>query len=386
MSADTGEAVPSQPAQFHGFPRLPTELRWMIWQMAICTDETPRIHYYALFNDDDRDKRRSLLPDMIRRCKAKPRWPPNIIKKGKKSIGEPLPELVSRPDHCAWTADNRFLYFWDAGLLTACRESRRILLCHRKKSPRRPRPKRWDVVRTRSQGHAAYAEVTKRDIVCFRFAPEHMDVCVSLRWDVLIRRLPFFHLPYVSDINLAMDFDDSWANMDVGRTKAEDLMREPSPRGLAARAYWAWLRGEIPRWTRLWLIDRGGRLPANYKLPAINDYRYVIDFVYNRSRYPCKPERNRFFTDGARNYVESYSWEPNANTRPRDYYWDDQPDVPLLSFMWRVASMFERSWPPKKGPANTYRNTPMSSNSAWESSNRRPNKAYLVMNICTSSD
>lgn len=163
-----------------------------------------------------------------------------------------------------------------------------------------------------------------------------MDACVSLRWDVLLARLPFFHLPYASDINIALEFDASWVTGlgKMSKKEVRKLLREPSQRGLAMRAHWAWRMGEIARWARLWLIDRGGGLPDNYKLPSEglkHDGRYDHDTIYNK--YPCKSERHYFFIDGRNRYVESNSWESQR-------CWEDfhhcVHSVPVLEFIWTV--------------------------------------------------
>lgn len=301
--------------------------------MAICTDETPRIHYYSFFNNDNEGHRQSLLQQMMR---AYPPKPKKLVvgHDGKPYVPCPSP-LQSQPSQCSWTEANRFLYLWDAGLQTACKESRAALLQHLDKDTKRPSPKRNAMVVARHQGQDVYLRVcSKRDILCFRFSPEDMVACVSLRWDVLLTHLPFFNLAYASDFNLALEFHDSW---DEGlSTKREEILKslpEASDRGLAMRAYWAWMRGEIPRWTRMWLIDRGGRLPAHYQLSREDDNRYRWELVYKMKNFPCEPEKHHIFIDGKNRYVESYMWEGQR----RSYnYKLCTPAVTILSLMWKM--------------------------------------------------
>lgn len=175
---------------------------------------------------------------------------------------------------------------------------------------------------------------SKRDVICLRLTPEEMELSVNMRWDYLLPRLLFFSLPYASDINIALEFDDSWIEgLDNTRDTILEGLREPSQRSLAMRAHWAWMMGEIPRLARMWLIDRGDRLPAHYRLPEgreAEDGRYKFEMF---SKYPCKPEKHHFFIDGKNRYVESYSWagQPaHFNSRQPSY------GVPLLLFMWTM--------------------------------------------------
>lgn len=326
---------PESGTHFHLFSKLPPEIRWAIWQLVVCTDKTPKIHYYSLFNTDHDGYRQSHLQLMMRAYYED--------EPGKIFSGPPnrrrwtRPVLKSFRRTCVWTEANRFLYLWDAALLTACKESRAAWLQHHGKASSRPsasrHPKRSDVVMAHHQGQRVYVKVSsKRDIICFRFAPEDMTASVSMRWDTLLRTLPFFQLPEASDINLALEFDDSWAKGLGGTTTSvARFLQEASPRGVAMRAHWAWKRGFIPRWARMWLIDRGGGLPSNYKASRLADGRYTPDFVYNN--FSREPENHHVFTDGKHKYVESYMWE--GQTRKFSHM-DPEPEVPVLSFIWKM--------------------------------------------------
>lgn len=323
--------------------------------MAICTDETPRIHYYSLFNKDMRGTRRqSFLQWMIRA------YPP-ALKKPHPHLPDGRLDMLanhclqSRPSQWSWTEANRFLYLWDAGLQSACRESRAALLEHQHQhnrfekcateSPSQlPSTKHDIVVARHDQGQQVYLRVcSKRDVVCFRFSPEDMSACVSLRWDILLSHLPFFHLPHTPGMNLAFEFHDSW-DEGLGMTR-ESIVRclsEASERGLAMRAHWAWRKGEIPRWTRMWLIDRSGRVPANYKLSQEDDRRYNYESTYDIKEYRrYKPENHNIFIDGKNKYVESYMCQ---DQRDSYCYSIHDPDVPILSFIWKMQWLCTPPW------------------------------------------
>ncbi len=359
MNSDSYVAdAPEESTYFHSFPNLPGELRWKIWQMAICNDETPRLHYYSLFHHDDDGQLQSLLRQMMHRYKTNPKTRMQYIRYTDSTLQycTNVP-MRSRPSQFGWTEANRFSYYWDAGLLTACKESRAARLYHQhlgrnththtETTVQQPPAKHSDtVVAHHKKSENVYLKVSsKRDIICLRFSPDDMDACVSLRqWSVLLCRLPFFHLPYASDINLAFEFDDSWdEDLSVSREAVfQAMMSEASHRGLAMRAHWAWMKGEIPRWARVWLIDRGRRLPADYKVlqEGEDDYeddgRCQFDTTYRR-KFPCTPpEKHHIFSDGKLRYVESYDWDGKVRLRKWPRYTSRDFDVPVLSFIWKM--------------------------------------------------
>lgn len=85
---------------------------------------------------------------------------------------------------------------------------------------------------------------------------------------------------------------------------------EPSIRGLLIRACWAWTSTYIPRWTRIWLIDRGGRLPAKYKPGRERDGTYRADVLYSEEHIPDRHKiDDEIFIDGKTKYVECYMWD-----------------------------------------------------------------------------
>lgn len=226
--------LPTEPDKsFHPFPRLPPELRMQIWRMAIHTDDTPRIHYYSYFNDDDNGRRAGSLAQMIRDYPPSPRqvYSPDSTSPG---VLKPI-VLRSRPSEYSWTKANSFLYLWNAGLKIACRESRITLMEHFDKQ----------LIPSRQylcahQEPDVYLRICpQRDIICFRLSPAGLEASIDMRWDVLLTRLPFFDLPRSREINLALEFDDSWIDgLDMTRGTMLKCLRESSHRGFAMRAHW----------------------------------------------------------------------------------------------------------------------------------------------------
>ncbi len=352
---------------FPSFPKLPGELRWMIWKMSVDKDATPRLYYYSLFHHDDEGRPQSRLQYMMGRYKANPeRWMRHLrLGQSGEHRCYPFP-MRSRPRQCGWTEANRFSYYWDAGLLSACRESRAARLGYQHRleclegdmeTAIRPRDRNTETAVQRSpdrvvahhdQGDKVYLDIhSKHDIICLRFSPDDLGACITeLQWPVLLCRLPFFRLPYATDINLAFEFDDSWdANLPRRRDAVmRAMMWDASHRGVVMRAHWAWMKGEIPRWTRLWLIDRGWRLPANYEVfreedtpKWTHDRRCRFDMTY-QDAFPCAPPaKHQLFSDGKSRYVESYHWDGTVHQRKvSEWEWESYKDVPVLSFIWKL--------------------------------------------------
>ncbi|CAH0051206.1 unnamed protein product [Clonostachys solani] len=363
MSRETSAAdAPGPLTHFHPFRKLPPELRYKIWRMAIWTEKTPKIHYYSLYNEEDGGHRESSLPWLI----------DSFMQPGSKDwVCKPVARhpLRSKPQQCSWTEYNRVLCYWNAGLRTACWESRTILgryhgrrprrkdpfaFVNKRPSKRRPSKKKnknknkksssttnpRKVVTIRETGKNIYLDFSKRDIVCFRFPPDQMSRCVFLKWEELLTRLPFYHLPQNSDINIAFEFEHSW-NEGLGTTarSIRKNLEEASARGLVLRAYWAWRVGILPRWTRLYLIDREEALPPKYQVGRSYDLRYMHSFAYSRE-FPCQCRESRVFMDGESEYVESYSWDREGQNRLNCH----ADSVPVAGFI-RTVDRFHRPSP-----------------------------------------
>jgi hypothetical protein len=153
--------------------------------------------------------------------------------------------------------------------------------------------------------------------------------CASIRWEILLLRLLFFRLPQAPDLNLSWDEGLELTTRSMRKHRSEALNRD-----LVMRAYRAWNTGKIPRWTCMWLIDRGERLPANYKLGRRDDGRYDTGRVYGK-RYSSKSQENRIFVDGKNSCVESYSWD-----KPESFcFVTRRNDVPIYSLIWKLRNV-----------------------------------------------
>jgi hypothetical protein len=66
------------------------------------------------------------------------------------------------------------------------------------------------IVPIREGSSTIYMDYSPRDIICFRFAPEHLAACRSLDWRQLFTHLPFYQLPQASALNLRMVGKRGW--------------------------------------------------------------------------------------------------------------------------------------------------------------------------------
>ena len=100
---------------FHHFRRLPVELRLLIWEFAV----RPRgrgVHYFSIVDmrkHSDNPLRQLAVPDPADEDEV--------------TYAVSAPMVPSSPGGCSWTTRNCSVYLWDAGLWTACRESRSVL-------------------------------------------------------------------------------------------------------------------------------------------------------------------------------------------------------------------------------------------------------------------
>ncbi|CAG9976094.1 unnamed protein product [Clonostachys byssicola] len=243
--------------EFHLFTGLPVELRLIIWEMAIIHHLPARIHYYSLFNEDRTGHRTSHLPWFV------PKKPAPM--EGKK--------LTQRQ----------------------IRKRRRDIAAGR------------TIVPIKEGSSTIYMDYSPRDIVCFRFAPEHLAACKLLDWRQLLTRLPFYQLPQASALNLGFEFEDGWERGLDTLESVRAHLGEDSVRGLILRLHWAWSVGEVPLWTRIFLINPRKDLPDRYFLGRRLNHRYTPDLIY-REHYNCRRKQDLSFFDGKERFVHSNSW------------------------------------------------------------------------------
>ncbi|KAM4058891.1 hypothetical protein HRG_008227 [Hirsutella rhossiliensis] len=248
-------------AAFDLFPNLPCELRLEIWKFAI-RPAGRGVHRFSIFNHhtDKTDVSRRLAitntnqKQAVRHAAAAPRVP---------GAGD---------DHgYSWTEGNDSAYLWDAGLWTACREAREVMMWHF-------RVQYWDDARrtlVRSPGHWTPAAVAEEfeDITAMATARhggrewhlmmqphkdlfwlEPRDWKATVEWQTLFLDLPFasFRRGYGHLSHIAVEHDPSW-NVDLPKDLGA-LLQESTPRGFIARAMAECATNKL--YCFIWLVDR----------------------------------------------------------------------------------------------------------------------------------
>lgn len=297
-----------QTEQFHHFRRLPPELREAIWLMAIRLDKTPRIHYFSLLNDSE-DETQSLLRQMA--TYQPPRLiHPNLPLGRLRRSPRLRPPIPPEP---RWAKANHFSDIWDAGLYTACNESRKVVLRHLERTPPPPRS---TLARTNHQGEDVYIRVDpESEIFCLKFSPHDVEACKDLLGEDLLSRLPFFYTPKDAACNIAFEFDLTW--MDNLPLDVEKLLPEGSERGLVVRLLYAWMTGELHPKTSIWLIDRAQKMP---------DWEYTV----------LKGHGRQTFVDGQEIYAHALGPQCLAMTQTKI----DRFIARLL--LWGLSAELER--------------------------------------------
>ncbi|KAF6825028.1 hypothetical protein CMUS01_09983 [Colletotrichum musicola] len=191
----------------------------------------------------------------------------------------PLIAAPGFPTELSWVKDNPSTYLVDAGLWTACRESRAVMETRfrtaywRKKRQRRRkrksgrRPSTISMYRHEDgpglacfrQGNEDWtcAVFPHRDLFCFRGVPAaSVDVHYDLGWHSPFgsRWLGFGGLRRV-----AFEFDETWT-FDHGKDRIKDLVGLDDPRGVFLETLDQIVESEGTSGMRLFLIDYGLRL------------------------------------------------------------------------------------------------------------------------------
>jgi len=263
------------------------------------------------------------------------------------------PRVAGTQTVCSWTQGNPSSYLLDAGLWTACKESRKIIMKHFNMQ-------HWNKVRrefeqcgcvwkfyyehkdkpaiviTHHNGEDLHLMVNpERDLFCLD--PQILDF--TIEWDTLLCGLPFscIYTGYGPLSHIAVEFDPSWnvglprdcdENWDWNPTPGvcfDDLLEEGTPRGFIARAaeacaIRAFYKDEYPFF---WLIDRGirretpSRRNPNFPLVEFSDgnHKYIEttskDMTYDTYEEYCQTAEYflyqlGFMGDGHLTYI--YHW------------------------------------------------------------------------------
>ncbi|KAI9152216.1 hypothetical protein HJFPF1_09443 [Paramyrothecium foliicola] len=232
---------------FHDFPRLPLELRRMIWAEAIRPRGYSEIHYLSVTKCQDG------RPPRYRRAEST-----------RRRLSDPQPCNCDRCDprrqEYSWQRQDLAAYRWDAALWDACEESRDVLRWHMSKKGEMPvlgsRCGRNDngtfAVREAQLGGERFLRVNiEEDIFCLRFKKTEIEASTLIYWGKFLRELLCTECA-VAPSKIAFEFDHSW-NERMPCT-FQRMTCEATPRGLMARAYEAYSRREIEL-DRIWLIN-----------------------------------------------------------------------------------------------------------------------------------
>lgn len=246
---------------FHPFPRLPKELRDMIWDFAI-RPARPSVHFFSIYNPY-KDSELAAMEEHT------------VVVRGR-TCGWAAPR--GEGSSYSWTASNPSVYLIDGGLWTACTESRERMEKHfRYQELRRELSEfcgswweRPDAPATgallRNGEEQAFTVYPRTDLLCLQpFDPE------TLCWDdSLGKKVPFFNKnndSYYPD-HLALELDPLWWE-DVDAPGMMSLAIDMCQNILESPLY-------------LWFIDR--RLRWNGDGPVdISEGRHV--FHGNGCRY-----------------------------------------------------------------------------------------------------
>ncbi|KAH7354262.1 hypothetical protein B0T11DRAFT_342378 [Plectosphaerella cucumerina] len=331
-SKPAGSQTNKSAPRFPSFLKLPYYVREQIWEQSIltycATYGVSRVHYYSLYNTDDHGARHSGLQTgrgIITR------QPPAIDAKQEKAedpdvLDWPIQRdtaIQQRPKNMAWARANRFRYYWDGGLRTACSESRFIYLRVFEKLV--PNHGKLSLARARNgNGEVQIPVDTLKDILCLSFSPDDLEAAAAgLQWDVLLASTPFFRPGTIDVVNIAFEFDPSWNN-GLPALWTPEMPYEASPRGLCAKAVVAWANGELPRNTRIWLIDRTWNAPPEY----FTSWRRARIYMAPGDIAEQEP---KLFVDDRRAYIECKEWR------------DDSPEfaASAAGFVWQLRKMWD---------------------------------------------
>lgn len=319
------------PSTFHAFARLPCELRLHIWQLALRPQHAGGLHHFCIDGEGNKD---SMDPSLFVGLDGRP----GGSSSAKRDVALHIGRLQSNSSVMPGKGS---VYYWDAGLWTACRESRDVI-ARRSESDRQHKTEHYSLLRrerigcrrptfaTVRQGGTAWNLMVQpqRDLFCFHvqgwdtgFVLPHPSTLRAFERPVCgSRGLGPEDTQWTSVQHFALEFDSRW-NENWPRSP-DELMGEASPRGFIARLILRAVLTEVGFF--IWLIDRGAPVPKGL----------------------LEDTRGQVFYDMDAEYVEVHQWSAgessyfidNINLSLGDWYQFTGEDVP------HVGDSFELSW------------------------------------------
>lgn len=196
--------VLGHPTSFHYFPRLPPELRLQIWELAI-RPEGHGIHYFSFSRTRNKSHERELIHELSsltlvdhdflendkRPCLSQHSHVGPMIRLCKKS--EPA---GSETAEYSWFKRNRSYSFWDAGLWSACRESRYVVLRYLELN--KEMVEDACLALAHHHGEHIYLRVQSRnDLFCLKL--DDLSNATSAEWKYLLSQFPIAWLRPLKD-------------------------------------------------------------------------------------------------------------------------------------------------------------------------------------------
>ncbi|EFY89750.1 hypothetical protein MAC_04182 [Metarhizium acridum CQMa 102] len=287
---------------FHAFPRLPCELRLRIWELALRPQHAGGLHHFFIDLEGNKD---GIDPKLFVGVDD---WAGGIDP-AKRDIALNIGRLQS---NSSATPGKGSVYYWDAGLWTACRESRDVIT-RRSESDYQHRTEHYSLLRRERIGcrHPSFAKVRQgnqawnlvvqpqRDLFCFHVQGWGMDFLLPHPSVLQVLQSPVCgrwrldrdeHTQPTSVQHFALEFDSSW-NTDWPKGP-DELLGEASPRGFVARLILRAVLAEVGFF--IWLID--GDVPAPNKPleHAHGQVFYDMDAEYVETPQWCVRESSYF--------------------------------------------------------------------------------------------
>lgn len=281
MSTSATEGPKDKPTTFHSFSQLPPEIKYTIWEYA-ARDVRRGAHFFSAASNW--------------------RGPTTTTFLGSDDIfGFPLaaPKALDTPDAVQDRVEgNPSSYIVDAGLWTACWDSRNVMKKRYQELGGLVKiPFGWAMAPfssghiTHNDEYRAYQLCPTEDLFCIQLSGPTVPRCV----------MPTFRLSKslrpTAIMNVALEYDPAW--IDVSGHTTLSLRGEENPRGCFIRTLCAVSARFAPAGFEFWLIDRTIRKrnkPVSIYMPSYGD-----DSDEDIEEVQTKP---RIFQGHGRRYVE----------------------------------------------------------------------------------